>query len=231
MPGILFGELAGAIALFAMLIESETTQRPELLRTILGGIHGLMVLAGLELLLWELPVEPGWLGFVLRVGNVFNFVVALVMVAIAFPERSKSGSTWSMWEATFAPVLYTGIWTVVSALLFGRTLDGAEAARSSAMFLGMHYYVVSGVLIVMLLIQPPGTAPAAALDLDKRLMSGFGLFWLALMAAWWGQAWFMFEAHAELVFGGSWASAVIGGVLSLVGVVRTVQHARRQLGN
>jgi len=229
MPAYGIGELAALIGMFAMFAGGETVKRPETLRTALGGLHGLAVVGGLEFLLWGCLTDPEWLQTIFRVGNVFNFVVVGAMLSIVYPERSDQGSSFAMWEVTFSPLVVALLWGGFNVVVLGGAWDLGPFAFRSLSMLALHYYLVSGMIILMLLLDPPKKAAAADLPLAERLTSGFGIFWLVLMALWWGQAWFVLKGAWVEVFGSSVLSALVAGFLSLVGVVRTARYGRGRL--
>lgn len=229
LPAYFVGELAAVIGLIAMFVGGETIRRPEPLRTVLGCIHGLAVLAGLVCALGTIEWEPTWLSVPFHCGNVFNFVVVAAMLAIVYPERREDDSSWPMWETTFGPVLVATIWGVGTAIETQSFGDLGSLLGPPALMLAVHYYLVSGTIIVMLLIEPPATAAAAQYTLRERMLSGFGVFWLVLMMLWWGQLWFVLDTHWDILFGDSWWRAVLAAALSIPMVIRNASHGRRQV--
>ena len=229
MPAYGIGELAAIIGMFAMFADGEGVTRTEALRTALGGLHGLAVFAGLELLLWSCQTDPEWLQTIFRVGNVFSFAVVGAMLSIVYPGRSDEGSTFAMWEVTFSPLVVALLWGGFNVVVLGVSWDIGPFAFRSLSMLALHYYLVSGMIILMLLLEPPKKTAAADLPLIERLTSVFGIFWLVLMALWWGQAWFVLQGAWAEVFGSSVLSALVAAFLSLGAVVRTARYGRGRL--
>jgi len=229
LPGYGIGELTAVIAMFVMFMGGETVRRHESLRTVLGCFHGLAVLAGMVWGLWQVSIAFPILGVIFRLGNVLNFVIVAAMLSVFYPERKPDGSTMPFWETTFGPFLMAACWGLLSVHVYGRGFEGPQIFWVPALFLAVHYYLASGVLILMLLFDPPGHAPAAALPLGKRFKSGFGVFWIVLMVLWWGQAPFLLQEHWHTLFGKSWPSALSGAFLSGLAIFRSARYGHQRV--
>jgi hypothetical protein len=226
--GLIIGELVYVAASVAFLADLKDPARG---RTALRALHLLFVLVGLEVALAVvhrpealtagLPWVPGWTGPVLAGGNLFGLAIVPLLALKSYPERRAA-----MVSETFGP------------FLFGLALSGARVALDgdgpmtwqapileALTFLGLHHAVLFSVMLALALVRPPFHAAAARLPLTARLLSGFGLFFLTLIALWACQAGLALALHGAAAF----ANGLAAGLVSLALLLTSVAGSARTL--
>lgn len=223
MMGFGLGELVFVAAAVAYLIEEGDGGLPGRegrRRKILVSLHMALVLAGLELALYRAAVGPPWLWTAIRGGNVFALGILPVVIVKGYPTRLRS-----MIDATLTPLLLGTIWAVAEQLLDGSPrVRWADALLQPVLFLGLHHLAVIAPLFLRLLLDPPAKAMAASLPLRERLMSGFGIFWLALMGLWLTQTLITLVALGHFAFGAGALSGAVGAGLFVLSVGHSVRR-------
>ncbi len=223
---VILGDMVAAIALVTMLVAGETTTYPERLRTVLGTVHGLLVLAGLNYAILTLDPLPTVWTVLLYGADLFGVALVAVVLALVFPERAPGESSWPLWRTTFAPLAYTAVWGALGALTFHRGWSGVQdVALGSLAFLGVHYTLLTGGVFASLLVRPPSMAPAALMGLGERLESLAGMFFQVLILALFVQGGLAIASHHERLFGHGVLGPIVSGTLWLVGLVQGVRDA------
>ena len=213
LGGWVIGELVCIIAMGAMFAEKSSDSN--LVRAVVL-LHGLLVLAGVDLLLHGGMGLGPW-DAVFRVANMGEFCLLGVGVVLVSEETLKGALS-----DLFMPFLLCGAVTGAS-LLGGGDVDAALWWRALS-YLGLYYYVVAGGFILALLLSPPAHAPAAKLTLAQRFSSGFGLFFITLQLIWWAQLFLVMSLRGDAIFSGGAIHVAVGVAALLYGAVRAIRR-------
>lgn len=223
--GYLIGELAFVAAAIAYLVESGgggLDRGKAWSRRVLLVVHLALVLVGLEAAVLISDIQPEWLAVVTRVGNILSLCLVPVVVVRGYPM-----GTLAMVNETFVPLLLGVAWSFASSQFNSAAAQTwKEALVEPVVFLGLHHLAVVGPLFVSLLLNPPRHAEAASLPLAKRLTSGFGIFWMVLMALWTTQAVYALVVLGSYAFDQSTVLGALAVVLFLVSVGNSVRQLK-----
>jgi len=193
--GLFIGELAAAIVVGLYAIgdaDGWGRDRRAIARRVLVCVHALGAFFGIEILLSQALVEPGWLVTALRAANVLVFPVLALALVKGFPDRLRA-----MLEVTFGPLLYGGLIALSARLLSGRDLAGllqGRWLREELLLFSMPYFVAAAAALTLLLVDRLTEGSVGVADglreawLTVRDETFFSLFWILLLATWWTQA-------------------------------------------
>ena len=219
MAGWGIGELTAMIAVVVMLSgslsEGETRDLP---RFVLGTLHALAVIIGVDLVFMMTEVSPPWLEGFFGLSNMFALVLLGVVVSMLFPIRAPGESLLPMVEVTLGPFTGAAVWGMIT---MPEELQWSDPGSwwLPLVMLGFHYTILgvlllSGLLLLRVADRPRQlwTEPAAVL-------------FEVIILSWIMQIGWMVTTQTEMLLGHGTEGVILGVLMSLLGVWRIVSRS------
>jgi len=190
------------------------------LRRVLVCVHGLMVLAAVDVMLFAVAYEPAWLRYVIQGANLFVFPLLDFALFKSFPDTLGL-----MIQVIALPLIYGLAIAVTGLVSQGLSLaEVLEPARWNQFAAGFGLPAFAGASVAYAWLVRDFKDPGPILQQD-----GSFWFWVVMVAAFWAQGLGVWAVLFIGVLDGGWLTAVLWVVETFVAATHTGLLMRRKI--